>query len=160
MSWNVARHLYRHNVRPSWLAGDRFWYSTRTTEWMQFYLVDPARGERRKAFDHSRLAAALTKTSGVELTAHSIPAAGFELADDAGSAHLPIGGERWECELTSYQCVEAPSAEGVTARAPRTSTTSPDGRDAAFRRDHSVWAAVLEEGGEIRLTTDGVERYG
>jgi len=160
MSWNVARHLYRDNVRPNWLSGDRFWYSTRTTEGMQFYLVDPARGERRKAFDHSRLAAALTKTSGVELTAHSIPAAGFELADDARSAHLRIGGERWECDLTSYQCVEAPSGEGVRARAPRNSITSPDGRYAAFIRDHDLWVADLEDGREIRLTTDGVERYG
>src|SRR5690625_7998136 len=80
MSWNVSRHLYRDNVRPNWLSGDRFWYSTRTSEGMQFYLVDLARGGRRKACDHSPLPAARAETRGRELTASSRSPARLELA--------------------------------------------------------------------------------
>ncbi|MDX1494563.1 MAG: DPP IV N-terminal domain-containing protein, partial [Longimicrobiales bacterium] len=37
---------------------------------------------------------------------------------------------------------------------------SPDGRRAAFTRDHNLWIVDLETGLETQLTTDGIEDYG
>src|SRR4051794_40753841 len=53
-------------VRPHWLpGGDRFWYRRDGRDGSRtFVLVDAAKGTRRPAFDHIRLAEALGKTLG------------------------------------------------------------------------------------------------
>src|SRR5205823_694610 len=50
----------RGGLRVNWLPDDRFWYRVTTSGGAEFILVDPARGTRGPAFDHSRLAAALS----------------------------------------------------------------------------------------------------
>jgi dipeptidyl aminopeptidase/acylaminoacyl peptidase len=45
-------------------------------------------------------------------------------------------------------------------RSSRDMVISPDGRLAAFIRDHDLWVRVLETGDELALTTDGIEHYG
>ena len=50
-------------VQPHWLAMDRFWFRNRTEHGYEFVVVDAATGTRRPAFDHARLAAALSLAS-------------------------------------------------------------------------------------------------
>jgi hypothetical protein len=57
-------------VRPHWIdGGGRFWYAVSHGTGMRFVLADPASGIREPAFDHDRLAAALTAASGQPVTA-------------------------------------------------------------------------------------------
>ena len=41
-----------HDVRATWLAGDRFWYRDMGPNGIEFVLYDAARGTRQPAFDH------------------------------------------------------------------------------------------------------------
>src|SRR2546423_14077689 len=50
--------------RPSWLADGRAEYRVSTATGWQFVLVDPRRRTRGPAFDHARLAEALSATLG------------------------------------------------------------------------------------------------
>lgn len=52
--------VFKPTVRPRWLPGNqRFWYRNDLGKGSrEFILVDVVAGERRAAFDHSRLAAA------------------------------------------------------------------------------------------------------
>src|SRR5438309_2214817 len=62
--------VFRATVVPSWSEdGDRFWYKADVAkeEW-EFVAVDAVKGARRLAFDHSRMAAALSKIHGRELS--------------------------------------------------------------------------------------------
>src|SRR5262249_31704933 len=64
MNSNPTGLMSRASVDPNWTSEDRWmWYRETTPEGSQFLLVDPARGTREPAFDHSRLAAALSKAA-------------------------------------------------------------------------------------------------
>jgi len=64
MSYNTQGLMTRAAVQPNWLPGDRFWYRVTTADGSEFVLVDPARGAREPAFDHAKLAAALSTAAG------------------------------------------------------------------------------------------------
>src|ERR1019366_777849 len=64
MGYNTTPLLLRSGVRPNWLPDKRFWYRVTTAEGSEFILVDPAKGTRVPAFDHGKLAAALSTATG------------------------------------------------------------------------------------------------
>ena len=64
MTYNTAPLVLRSGVRPNWLPDERFWYRVTTAEGSEFVLVDPAKGTRAPAFDHVKLAAALSSAAG------------------------------------------------------------------------------------------------
>ena len=64
MTGNTSPLVYRSGVRPNWLPDERFWYRVTTADGAEIVLVDPAKGTRALAFDHAKLAAALTAASG------------------------------------------------------------------------------------------------
>src|SRR3954471_14101670 len=66
MSYNTTPLVYRAPVRPNWLAGDRFWYRVTTPAGSEFVLVDPAKGRRAPAFNHAKLAAALSAAASAK----------------------------------------------------------------------------------------------
>src|SRR5687768_13936860 len=71
-----ARKVPGSTLTPQWLSGGtQFWYQVGT----RYVMVDPAAGVRRAAFDHDRLAAALSVASGHAVNGDdlSISAVGF-----------------------------------------------------------------------------------
>ncbi|HSJ31889.1 MAG TPA: DPP IV N-terminal domain-containing protein [Longimicrobiales bacterium] len=148
--------------QPTWLEDGRFWYRATTAGGAGFVMVDPARGVRAEAFDHTRLAAALAAATGGEVDPARLPLQGLEYSRDARGITVTTGGRRWECSLQDYTCAPADTTRtaGVGAPAPRASVTSPDGRYAAFIRDYNLWVKDLTTGEDRQLTTDGVEDFG
>ena len=148
--------------QPTWLEDGRFWYRATTAGGAEFVMVDPERGVRAAAFDHTRLAAALAAATGGEVDPARLPLQGLQYTRDARGITVTTGGRRWECSLQDYTCAPADTsrAVGIGAAAPRASVTSPDGRYAAFTRDHNLWVKDLTTGADRQLTTDGVEDFG
>src|SRR5690606_2311073 len=81
---------------------------------------------------------------------------GLEIARDGRALTVETADGRFACELPAYRCETAPERPV----APRNAVVSPDGRRAAFIRDHNLWMRDLETGAETQLTTDGVEDFG
>src|SRR5690349_3300590 len=53
--------VFTTSVDPHWLKqSNRFWYSYETTNGRNWYLVDPAKGDKRLLFDNAKLASQLT----------------------------------------------------------------------------------------------------
>jgi dipeptidyl-peptidase 4 len=148
--------VLRAEVRPEWLEADRFWYRVRTAEGHEFILVDPARGTRERAFDHERLAQALTAATGTTYSPWSLPVERLTPVQDGRRLGFELERRRWECDVIEYRC-ERPATEVERLT---DAVLSPDGRYAAFRRDHDLWVREQATGNETRLTTDGVARYG
>jgi dipeptidyl aminopeptidase/acylaminoacyl peptidase len=67
--------VYKDRITPHWLAGNtRFWYRNDLAgKTKEFILVDAERGMREPAFDHGRLAAALSKAAGAECKGDQLP---------------------------------------------------------------------------------------
>ena len=157
---SLAEHtdplVLRADVSPSWLPDGRFWYANRIEAGTEYVMVDPERRTRERAFDHDRLAAALSEASG---EAHEPLALGIAAFQPEGQrARISTGGgDRWyECDLSEYSCAPAPAPVG----AGRTEVASPDGRLAAFIRGYDLWVRDVSSGEETRLTTDGTEDFG
>jgi dipeptidyl aminopeptidase/acylaminoacyl peptidase len=148
-------------VRPSWMEDGRFWYRTTTAEGSAFYLVDPARRTKEPAFDATRLAEALSAAGAGTMDANRLAFLSFDFAKDGRSLTASLQGRRWRCDLAAYSCAAEGSAAAQAApRAPANSSTSPDGRWAAYIRDYNLWARDLQTGKDVQLTTDGVKDFG
>jgi len=142
-------------VRPQWIdGGDRFWYAVSNGAGKRFVLVDPAAGTREPAFDHGRLAAALTAATGQQVDPEGLPFMGIVLGGNA--VEFDAFGEYWRCDLDSYACERAEfTPPGNPLEVP-----SPDHKVAVSRRGYDLWARSLSDGREWALTTDGEPDYG
>jgi len=158
LSATTNRLVYRAGVRPNWLPDGRFWYRVTTAEGSEFVLVDPARGTREPAFDHARLAAALSNATGEAYTGEALPFRTVEFAYDGGTVFVTVGGRDWACDIANYRCsADRRTADGTPSRL---EIPSPDGSQLAFIRDHNLWVREVSSGEERQTTRDGILDYG
>ena len=103
--------VFKTAVRPHWFSGNRrFWYRNDLANGArEFILVDAIAGERRAAFDHSRLAVALSKSLSKEITAERMPFDSIRFDDQLQTLRFSAGKQRWECSLATYELREATS---------------------------------------------------
>src|SRR5687768_15244866 len=58
----LDKMIFSTSVDPHWLKkSDRFWYVYETPQGKNWYIVDPAKGEKKQLFDRDRMASMLTK---------------------------------------------------------------------------------------------------
>lgn len=165
LPWNAARLTTDLVIKPHWVdAGERFWYRVKKAEGVEFVLVDLRTETRRPAFDHARLAAALSAASGTAYGPDQLPFKEIEFTDDgqtlAFELDAPTAGNgrrvRWTCDLASYTCQQAEDCPPQRAAVVR----SPDDQWEAFTRDANVWVRSCATGEERAITQDGVVHNG
>lgn len=165
MGYNANPLVFRAGVRPVWQGDDRFWYRLTTAEGTEFVMVNTATGTKAPAFDHAKLAAALSAAAGGTFDAHRLPFTDFELSADGQTISFTAQRRRWKCDLTAAKC----SAEGTAPAAGQGGggrggtanfVLSPDKKRAAFIRDFNLWVRDVATGKETQLTTDGVKDFG
>jgi hypothetical protein len=100
MGYNTNPLVYRSGIRPTWQADDRFWYRLITAEGSEFVMFDPASGTRTPAFDHVKLATALSAGSGTSFDAHHLPFTDFELSVDGQTVSFTAQRRRWKCDVS------------------------------------------------------------
>ena len=58
----LEKMIFSTSVDAHWLKkSDRFWYMYETTEGKKWYIVDPAKAEKRILFDNDKMAAAISR---------------------------------------------------------------------------------------------------
>jgi dipeptidyl aminopeptidase/acylaminoacyl peptidase len=158
LAYNTEPLVDRDGVKPNWLPGDRFWYRVLTPQGSEFILVDPAKGSRAPAFDHAKLAAAITTATGSPASGTHLPFVTFDLAADNGSIEVVVAGKKVKCELASYVCSVLRSPDMYSI--PSLQVISPDGKKGAFIRGFNLWVRDTATAKETQLTTDGVKDFG
>jgi dipeptidyl aminopeptidase/acylaminoacyl peptidase len=168
MSYNTEKFVDAGNVRPNWLAGDKFWYLSSSANGTEFILVDPVKRTRAAAFDHQKLATALSAASGKTYEAKKLPFPTISYAADGKSISFSADGKRWQYDLQTDQ-VSASTSTAETVTGPPTrgrmgggnnGVVSPDGTKAVFIKDWNLWVRDIATKKETQLTTDGVKDYG
>ncbi|OZI07580.1 S9 family peptidase [Siphonobacter sp. BAB-5385] len=142
--------------RPVWLAKDRFVYRTLTPQGSEFILVDPAKATRLPAFNHQKVAEALSSATGKTYTAQRLPFQEVTFTPDEKAILFASGGKSWQYDLTSGQLTTAKEK----AKARRNESLSPDGKKAAFIKDYNLWVRDLATNQLTQLTTDGIKDFG
>ena len=109
---------------------NRFHYRRAVKGGNEFILVDASTREKRPAFDHAKLATALSTALKRKITALELPFTTFTFADGEQSIEFnlqergappqqgpPQPGSEWRCTVTDYTC--RPRAEGGRGRGGR-----------------------------------------
>jgi dipeptidyl-peptidase 4 len=178
MGYNTTPLVLRSGVRPNWLPDERFWYRVTTAEGSEFVMADPARGTRQPAFDHARLAAALSEAAAAKYEAYRLPFTEIDLTGD-GQVTFAAAGKRWKCDVQGNKCAAEGDAAaggrgaaaggrggrgggmpGMPGAGGRAESVSPDRSRSVFVRDSNLWARETATGKETQLTKDGVKDYG
>ncbi len=153
--WNKDKYLPNGEVQHHWINGqDRFWYRrTNAQGAAEFVVVDAATGATTPAFDHARVAAGLSKVLGNPVEASGLPFTSFRYTADGKAIELLVADKFVSCELERDEC----ASKAMPPKMDRSSVVSPDGKWAAFLKDHNLWVRAVDGTGEFALTTDGIE---
>jgi dipeptidyl aminopeptidase/acylaminoacyl peptidase len=164
---------------PVWQEStDTFVYRKSVEGGHEFDLVDAAAQTKQPAFDHAKLAAALSTASGESYKATTLPFPRFRFVDKRSAIEFTSGppgapGANWHCDLTSYTCTKsAPRRRGApddggddygyddtpsAANDPQHTAASPDGQWLAFVDNYNVRVRSKDGKQILDLSTDGSE---
>ncbi|HVV75627.1 MAG TPA: DPP IV N-terminal domain-containing protein [Mycobacteriales bacterium] len=136
-------------VTPNWIRDtDTFWYANRTSAGVEYVYVDAAGKIKQPAFDHDRMAKALSGVLELPVEPGAMAISSIDFVD--GAVRVDCLLQRVEVSLDTYDAkVLGPSYEYETR--------SPDGKWAAGVKDHNLYVRNLETDEVRDLTTDGVE---
>lgn len=156
VSYNANPLLDHAVTRVTWLDDGRFWYRDHDAAGDHFLVMDAASATAKpaNAFDHARLADALSKATGKPVKPDKLPVTDFSVRADGGF-DITLRGKHFLCDAAIDGCTEA-VAKGGTEPGVR----SPDSKSEAFIRDWNLWLRDVASGKETQLTRDGVEDYG
>lgn len=148
----------------------RFVYRRSRPDGAVFVMVDADTQEKSPAFDHARVAAALSEATGTTYTATDLPFQTFTFLTEENAIVATVEGRRWTCRLNDEVTCTTPEAappgeirRGITGPvrsdfpAAARPKPSPDGQWEAIIDNYNV--AVRRKGEEAltRLSTDGSE---
>ena len=167
LSTNTGSLVYHANVSPNWLDDGRMWYRNTIADGAEFIIVDPKAKTRKHAFDHQRLADVLSNND-TTYQAFGLPFRSFEFTKNGRAISFDVKDKTYTCNLRNYGCTDKENKKGAAAdtspmasfRRGRTQVLSPNGKLAAFIRDHNLWVRNVETKKERQLTFDGIEDYG
>lgn len=148
-----VRHLVQvADVTPHWIEKtNRFWYRRVGLKDTQFILVDAEQNTSGPAFDHERLAVALSHAAKREYSATALPFSEIEFVDAGKAVRFSIEGSQWTCPLATYECHNEP----VHTEQPN-EVVSPNKRWAAYVKEHNLFLKDVLTGTMLLLTQDGI----
>src|SRR4030095_16666200 len=76
---------------------DRFWYRRLVKGGSEFLVVDAETQQKKQAFDHAKIGAALTKATGTSYTALTLPFTSIAFADNEQTLEVTVDGTAWRC---------------------------------------------------------------
>ncbi|HWD89291.1 MAG TPA: DPP IV N-terminal domain-containing protein [Mucilaginibacter sp.] len=166
LSYGTEPFIDNGPVRADWLANGKFWYRNLSAKGSEFILVDPVKKTKTGAFDHAKLAAALSTATGKQYSGLMLPFTSISFTPDEKAVIFRADGQQWKCDLSTYAVIkddskiESRSGIGGRRRGGGLEVTSPDGNKAAYIKDWNLWVRDVKTGKSTQLTTDGVKDYG
>jgi hypothetical protein len=150
---------------PHWLEDDRFWYRKSIPGGHAFVLVD-ATGIKTAAFDHEKLAAALSKAAGQSFTAVALPFSNVNFVDHGQALEVVAAEFNWKCSLADYSCDKSgpassagpgtlPRNRALQAQQENQPAVSPDGNWEVVIKNFNIFLRPKGKTGGTLLSLDG-----
>ena len=144
--------------RVKWLDDGHFVYLDNDVNGTRLMRMDVATGQAAPAFDHARMAKALSAVVGKQVDAKHIEKTVQGVALEGDRYDFTVRGTHYVCDIAKPNCKAKPVAKGQDGDGP--GNVSPDGKREAFIRNWNLWVRDLATGKETQLTTDGVKDFG
>ena len=159
----VRRVVPQTEVRPNWFKNStKFWYSWKTIDGTNFYIVDPASGKQSELWSMAELAEKVTLATNYPFDAQHTPVENIELKDDKyvlfditparvmveNNDYAPKDEEGKPLTFHFKWDIAARTLEKVKereARIPEWANVSPDGRIAVYQKDYNLWYMSMED---------------
>jgi Tol biopolymer transport system component/dienelactone hydrolase len=151
--------VFSDSVRPTWIDENAFWYRNTIPEGYEFVLVDAKKKQKKSAFDHKKLASALSEATDKSYEPFKLPFQRIEFSDDRKSLIFAVDSFQYTYDIKTNTCKKGEPRKRIAPNM-RNTIVSPDGTRGAFIRDHNLWVKDLSTEAETQLTTDGVEDFG
>jgi dipeptidyl-peptidase-4 len=147
------RPVYKSRITAHWFDDDkRFWYRNDLPQGRREYvLVDAEMGQRKAAFDHPRLAAALTSAGVKDADADRLAIDNLQFRTQENSLLFLTAGSNWRCDLATYTLEKVDKLPADNSSDRRAAAL--DNRPRASRRtgDETELTFVNQTGGEVEL---------
>ena len=159
----VRRVVPQTEVYPNWFKNsNKFWYSWRSIDGINFYIVDPASGKQSELWSMAELAEEVTLATNYPFDAQHTPVENIELKDDKyvlfdiapykvmveNNDYTPKNdkGEplvfhfKWDIATRSLEKIEERESH-----IPDWANVSPDGSIAVYQKDYNLWYMSMED---------------
>ena len=159
----VRRAVPQTEVRPNWFKNSsKFWYSWKTIDGINYYIVDPATGKQSELWSMAELAEKVTLATNYPFDAQHTPVESIELKDDKyvlfditparvmveNNDYTPKNekGEpltfhfKWDITARTLEKIEERES-----RIPEWANVSPDGKIAVYQKDYNLWYMSMED---------------
>lgn len=152
---NVEKMIFHTRVIPNWIQDtSRFWYKNDIRKGKEFILVDAINKSRKPAFNHHKLAKALSRIMEKDYQPYALPFDSFEFAENGKTITFKIDSQHIKCNLKTYRCEKIKEEKKDLAV-----STSPDGQWTAFVKNYNLYIRSVKTGEEFQLTTNATEKY-
>ena len=155
LSWNLSGTTFNDRINPVQIDRNRFWYMLNSRSGDHYMVVDVANRSKDLAFDHERLAQAISAKTDVEIDPASLNLRNLAFSRDLNTITFERNQINWSCSLRFYTC----EAGDEVVSQPSFSVLSPNGRYAAYTKNYNMWVRDLRTGDDLQLTHDGVEHH-
>ena len=173
LSGRTRNKVTNAKVEPHWFgpAKSRFWYRSEIHEGgHEFIVIDAPQATRRPAFDHERLAKALSMRLNRQIEPLKLPFSVIEFDNDATSLRFNVDKQGFRYQLDTGELSDAEPLKTDEPKGPERprrggrgrsrGEQSPDGQKTAFVRDHNLVVRFKDSTAEIVLSTDGTADEG
>ncbi|MBR5184290.1 MAG: DPP IV N-terminal domain-containing protein, partial [Bacteroidales bacterium] len=166
--------VFSTEVRPNWFKNsDKFWYTYKTTQGTEYYIVDPVAGTKKKIWDMGKLAAQISAITKDPFDAQHLPIEKLKLTDNdkafefeiktsimvpkkekPGAPKDPRGGKpgagakenkvfRFKWDIAQGKLTDITEQEKEKDY-PRWANISPDGKYAIYGKNYNLWYMDME----------------
>ena len=157
MMWkNIDKKTYHIFLTPHWIDKTAdFWSRDHARDGWWYYKMEPDENKKSKAFDHQKLAAALSTFLDKEVKPGDLPFKSFEYKNEGESIQFTAEKKQICCDLITYELQETEKKPDENKQ----EAVSPDKKWTAFLKGPNLWIRNTETKEEYPLTSDGEEHY-
>jgi dipeptidyl aminopeptidase/acylaminoacyl peptidase len=114
LSAQTKGRVFKATLTPHWLPDNtHFWYRNDLKGGgKEFILVNAEKGTRGPAFDHRKLAEALSQAANGSFQAKRLPFDAIAFTDGLKAVRFEADGKSWECDLEKYECKKTEPGAG------------------------------------------------
>ncbi|MCP4726564.1 MAG: S9 family peptidase, partial [bacterium] len=158
---NIENIVYDMSVSPNWLEGsDKFWYRFKTSEGINYYLVDPERRTKDYLFDNNKLASQLTLLTNKPYDAKQLDIESLNYNREQTAIQITIDSLQFRYEI-STAALSLIDTVRKAREEKKWRNYSPDSTLVVFARNHNLFLMKADDPDsvEFQLTTDGEKWY-